>query len=148
MLLPPLLILSSEAEYKQYFIDNYCNKCPIITFDGLPVMFYPDMFEHAFYRRTRPNWRAPKDSVDKSRCERMLWIKAILEDNTIIPRQGYDKARRRYDNTSRVAFLAPNNYLVVIRNAGMSWRFVTAYLVDNQEAANKILASPVWSKYK
>lgn len=146
MSLPPLLKLSSEAEYKQYFIDNYCNKCPVITFDGLPVMFYPDMFEHAFYKRAKPKWRAPKDCVDSDRCERLPWIKAVLEDRTIVPKQGYDKARHKYDNTRRIAFLAPNNYLVVIRNVGAKWRFVTAHLVDNQDTANKILSSPVWNK--
>ncbi len=146
MSLPSLITLSSEAEYKQYFVDNYCHKSPLVTFDGLSVMFYPDMFEHAFYRRTKAAWKAPKDRLDNDRCTRLPWIKPILEDETIELKQGYDKARHIYDNKSRVAFLPSQNYLVVIRNAGTSWRFVTAYIVDNQETANKILASPIWCK--
>lgn len=144
MSLPELLNLSTEEEYKNHFINEYCNKSPIATFDGLPVMFYPEMFEHSFYKRTRANWRAPKDQMDIDRCQRMPWIKAVLNDSTIVPRQGYDKARNRYDNDNRVTFLAPNNYVVVIRKAGSNWRFVTAYLVDNAAAASKIQASPPW----
>lgn len=146
MSLPPLLTLSSEAEYKQYFINNYCLKSPLTTFDGLSVMFYPDMFEHAFYRRTKAAWKAPKDCLDIDRCTRLPWIKAVLEDKTIELKQGYDKARHLYDNKSRVAFVSSQNYLVVIRNAGTSWRFVTAYIVDNQDTSNKILTSPIWHK--
>lgn len=144
MALSELLFLSSEAEYKAYFIKNYCNVSPIATFDGLPVMFYPDMFEHAFYKRTEARWKAPKDRMDLDRCQRMNWIKDVLNDDTIIPRQGYDKAHNRYDNNSRVAFLGPNDYIVVIRKAGETWRFVTAYLVDNEWAKRKIMASPAW----
>lgn len=144
MSLPELLTLSTEEEYKNYFVEEYCNKSPIATFDGLPVMFYPEMFEHSFYKRANASWKAPKDQMDISRCERMPWIKAVLNDSTIIPRQGYDKARNKYDNDNRVTFLAPNNYIVVIRKVGNKWRFVTAYIVDNAAAASKIQASPAW----
>lgn len=148
MNLPKLLILSSEEEYKNHFIAEYCKKSPIATFDGLPVMFYPEMFEHAFYKRTAPKWTAPKDRMDLDRCKRMPWIKEVLKDSSIVPRKGYDKARDRYDENNRVAFLSPENYLVVIRKAGSVWRFVTAYLVDNEAAAKKIKDSPVWRAEK
>lgn len=144
MALSELLYLSSEEEYKKYFIENYCKVSPIATFDGLPVLFYPEMFEHAFYKRAKASWRAPKDSLDRERCKRMRWIKNVLNDDSIIPRQGYDKARNRYDNSRRVAFLAPNDYIVVIRKAGATWRFVTAYVIDNERTKKKILSSPAW----
>jgi hypothetical protein len=44
----------------------------------------------------------------------------------------------------RVAFLAPNDYIVVIRKAGATWRFVTAYVIDNERTKKKILSSPAW----
>lgn len=75
MAIPDLLTLPSEADYKQYFVDNYCATSPLFTWDGLPVMFYPDMFEHAFYKRAAKQWRAPKSMVDWDRCKRMPWIK-------------------------------------------------------------------------
>lgn len=146
MSLPALRNFANEAECKQYFIDNYCN-AEISTHDGIKVKFHEDMFEHAFYIRVNKTWRSHKDHFSKERGERIDWIKYVLNDPTIIPRQGYDKAHKRYDNTRRVAFLAPNNYVVVILidNQGEG-RFVTAYLVDKPEVANKINSSPVWVK--
>ena len=76
----------------------------------------------------------------------MDWIKAVLEDPSIVPYQGYNKATGTYDGSRRVAFLTPENYLVVIREDGEKWRFVTAYVVDNPSTASKILSSPIWKR--
>lgn len=141
-----LIRLATETEYKQLFVDTYCTPGPIYTWDNLPVMFYPDMFEHAFYKRAIKNWKAPKSSIDLSRCERILWIKEVLSDSSIVPRQGYDKAKNTHDNTRRVALCTPEDYLVVIRNDGNKWRFVTAYLIDNAGTKRKILSAPIWQK--
>jgi hypothetical protein len=111
--LPALKNFVNESECKQYFIDNYCNQ-EIFTHDGIRVKFQEDMFEHAFYVRKVKKWKAQKDHFATDRGERIDWIKYVLQDSTIIPRQGYDKARKRYDNSRRVAFLAPNNYVVII----------------------------------
>ncbi len=144
---PEILNLLNEEAYKNYYVENYCNKCPIFTFDGIPVMFYPEKFEHAFYKRSKATWKAKKSLFDVSRAERMDWIKAVLQDPQIIPKKGFDKARDSYDNKRRVTFLNEENYLVVIeldkKGKGI---FVTAYLVDNENAAEKIRSSPNWEK--
>lgn len=143
-MLPPLLNLSNEAEYKNYYIENYCNK-EIKTYDGILVKFHEDTFEHSFYKRKRKTWKAKKDVFSKERGERMDWIKHVLNDPSITPKKGYDKAKQSYDSTRRVAFLNEENYLVVIYiNKHGVGKFVTAYLVDNDEAANKIRNSPNW----
>lgn len=144
MAIPDFLSLSTEAEYKQYFVDNYCVKSPLLTWDGLPVEFYPDMFEHAFYKRTAKAWKAKKDCVDFERCKRMPWINEVLQDSTIIPRQGYDKARGKNDNSRRIALVSREKYVVVIRSTGRTWRFVTAYIIDNIDTYNKLMAAPKW----
>jgi hypothetical protein len=146
MSLPALKIFADESECKQYFVDNYCNQ-EIFTHDGIRVKFHEDMFEHAFYIRTAKKWKAQKDYFATDRGEHIDWIKYVLQDPTIVLRQGYDKARKRYDNSRRVAFMAPNNYVVIILidNKGAG-RFVTAYLVDSEDVANKISGSPVWVK--
>lgn len=147
MTLPALVQLATEEEYRQYYIENYCNKSPIYTYDQIPVTFYPEKFEHAFYKRTNKTWKAKKDQFFRSRGERIDWIKCILQDKSITPKKGYDKATGSYDNSRRVAFLSKDMYLVVIyiNNKGEG-SFVTAYEVDNQNAANKILNSPDWEK--
>lgn len=146
MLLPPLVHLDSEDAYYERFVAIYCSGNSIITWDGLPVVFYPEMFTHAFYKRKSRSWKAKKDSFDVSRGERVDWIKAVLEDPSIVPYQGYNKATGTYDGSRRVAFLTPENYLVVIREDGEKWRFVTAYVVDNPSTASKILSSPIWKR--
>jgi len=145
--LPELRKFTNEEECKEYYIEHYCNNTEIKTFDGICVRFYEETFEHAFYVRTRKSWKAPKDNYSIERGERIDWIKSVLEDPSIIPRKGYDSAKKNYDNSRRVTFLAPNNYVVVIYiNAKGEGKFVTAYLVDNQDTANKIASSPVWEK--
>ena len=145
MSLPALRSFASEAECKQYFIDNYCN-AEISTHDGIKVKFHEDMFEHAFYVRTTKSWEAKKDHFSTDRGERIDWIKDVLNDPTITPRQGYDKAKKRFDNSRRVAFLAPNNYVVIIQLIGnREARFVTAFIVDSTDVASKISANPVWN---
>ena len=145
MSLPALRHFANEAECKQYFIDNYC-KAEISTHDGIKVAFHEDMFEHAFYVRAQKKWKSQKDHFSIDRGERIDWIKHVLSDPTIIPRQGYDKARKRADNSRRVAFLTPNNYVVIIQLLGKrKARFVTAYLVDGADVAAKINSSPLWN---
>ncbi len=48
------------------------------------------------------------------------------------------------DNNSRIALVSQEKYVVVIRNTGKSWRFVTAYLIDNINTYNKLMSSPAW----
>lgn len=144
MAIPDLLKLPSESAYRNHFIENYCALSPVFTWDGLPVMFYPEMFEHAFYKRAAKQWSAPKEKVDWDRCERMDWIKGVLADSTIIPRQGYDKATGKNDNRRRVVLVSQEKYVVVIRADKQRWRFVTAYLIDNNYTYNKLMAAPLW----
>lgn len=146
MAIPNFLFLSTESEYKRYFVDHYCANSPLLTWDGLPVEFHPDMFEHAFYKRTVKSWNAKKDCVDFERCKRMQWIEEVLQDSTIVPRQGYDKARGRNDNRRRVVLVSKEKYVVIIRRAGKSWKFVTAYLIDNDSTYYKLMSAPVWVK--
>lgn len=143
-MLPPLVEFNTEIEYEQYYIKNYCNK-QITTYDGINVTFYQETFKHAFYKRSKKTWRSRKDRFSKERGERIDWIKYVLSDPNIIPKKGYDKEKQSYDSTRRVAFLNEENYLVVIYiNGRGEGKFVTAYLVDNDEAADKIRNSPNW----
>ena len=145
MSLPALRCFTSETECKQYFIDNYCHT-EICTHDGIRVKFHKDMFEHAFYVRSSKSWKSKKDHFSTDRGERIDWIKYVLNDSTITPRQGYDKEKKRPDNSRRVAFLARNNYVVIIQLTGKRMaRFITAYIVDSADVARKINASPVWN---
>lgn len=76
----------------------------------------------------------------------MPWIKEVLSDSTIVPRQGYDKATGRNDSTRRVALLSKERYVVVIRYTDNNkWAFVTAYIIDNERTYNKLVSAPRWT---
>lgn len=37
---------NEQFNVSEFHILDYCNKSPIITYDGISVMFYPEQFEH------------------------------------------------------------------------------------------------------
>ena len=43
-----ILHLKTQQEYKEYYIEEYCNK-PIYTFSEILVKFYKSQYEHAFF---------------------------------------------------------------------------------------------------
>ena len=108
-------------------------------------MFYPEMFDHAFFKRKEKTWRSQKNQVDFERCKRMPWIEEVLNDSTIVPRQGYDKATGRNDSTRRVTLVSKERYVVVIRYIDKNkWAFVTAYIIDNERTYRQLMNAPRW----
>ena len=83
MALPPLVIYATEAEYRTHFTSKYVGqKNAIKTFDGIAVRFFQENFNHAFF--TSSSRRFPqKNKFDKSRAERIDWIKYVLADSTM-----------------------------------------------------------------
>ena len=145
MAYPPLLSLADEQSYRARYEAIYC-VAPIITFDGISVRFRKDAFDHCFFMSTRRN--GTKDSFSAQRAERIDWIQATLQDPSAELFEGWDKKKKRYDATRRVA-LVMSNYVVIIRFTGnSSAEFVTAYLVDTEENLKKIKASPKYTQKK
>jgi hypothetical protein len=142
MTYPPLVHYSDEKDYRAHYERVYC-MCPICTFDGIRVRFRKEKFGHCFFKSMHRN--GIKDSFSTSRAERIDWIKATLQDPNAELFEGWDKERKRYDATRRVA-LVMGNYVVIIRFTGSSSaEFVTAYLVDTDENLKKIKSSPRYS---
>ena len=141
MPLPPLLSLPNETAYRTYFEAQYCNTT-VVTFDGITVQFFSEMFNHAFYRDSS---RTAKDKAnfDLKRAQRMDWIKAVLEHSSL---QLY---RRVMPNSKvrRIALEPSTPYAVIIqidsRNAHRA-RFITAYVVDSPSALTKMRSNPRW----
>lgn len=133
----------TEAELRKLWSDTYCN-APIKTFDGIEVKFYSNMFDHAFFES------ADRKAKDKSilsynRCEKILWIKDVLEDNTALIKKGWDSLNKAYVEDKRIA-LVKGNYMVVIQiyRQGKA-RFITAYQIDNDLNLEEIKNSPDWT---
>jgi len=143
---PDLVYYTNKEEYKQHFIDNYCDdNGPAQTFDGIQVYFYSDMFEHAFFESS--DRRGSKDVFSTKRAERIDWIKAVLQDASAELYEGYDSKNKNYDNSRRVAIITEDDYVVIIRfTKGIQAKFVTAYVADSGRTAIQIRTSPKWIK--
>ncbi len=135
----------SEAELRQLWADTYCDPAsPIITFDGIQVQFFPEMFDHAFYESVD---RLAKDKSELSlnRCEKMLWIKDALQDTEATLKKGWDSKTKSYDGSRRVALVKGNYVVILLLFLQKRARFITAYQIDNEENLAKLLAGPDWA---
>ena len=136
----------SEAELRSLWHETYCRE-HIITFDGITVHFYPEMFDHAFYE-SDDRLEKDKSILSLNRCEKMLWIKDTLEDPTAILKQGWISRKKSHDPTRRVA-LIKGNYVVIINIMGNGKaRFITAFQIDDEENLEKLKNGPDWAQKK
>jgi len=136
----------TQGELRQLWKKEYCdNSNPIHTFDAVLVKFNEPMFNHCFFESANRQV-GDKSILSLNRLEKMLWIKETLQDPTAILKKGWDKKKKTYNNTRRVAFVK-GNYIVVIRFTGvLRAQFVTAYEHQNDGNINKIKNSPDWVK--
>jgi hypothetical protein len=142
MAYPPLVHYSTEAEYRSHYERVYC-RGPIATFDGIKVRFRKDQFDHCFFESTKRD--GSKDQFSSLRAPRIDWIKTTLEDPAAELHCGWDKKRKCYDSSHRVAVVV-GNYVVVIRLTGSGTAaFVTAYLADSSSTIAKIRQAPQWT---
>ena len=137
--LPPLLHFQYISAYRSHFIRHYCNT-QIKTFDKIVVRFFPENFNHAFYRDSSPMAK-DKSNFDTDRAQRVDWIKAVLADpNVEIYQRVMQNAKIR-----RIALEPTIPYVVIIqidtRNSFFA-KFVTAYVVSSQSVLGKIRSNP------
>ena len=133
----------TEAELRQLWSDTYCND-PIITYDGIEVKFYSNMFNHAFFESYN---RKEKDKLILSlnRCEKMFWIKDTLEDSSAILKQGWINKTKTYDNNRRVAFVKGNYVVIILIYSVKKARFISAFEINNVDNLKLFLGGPDWT---
>ena len=133
---PPLLQDKTPAEYRSYFEATYC-RGPITTFDGIEVRFRKRDFNHCFFESVAEK----DDTFSYQRAERVLWIKAALQDPHAELYVGWDNKKKRLAKDRRVAIVV-QNYVVVIRFTGAkSAAFVTAFVAE-EDTLRKIRKAP------
>ena len=141
MLLPPLLYRPDAAAYRMHFIRHYC-MTPVVTFDSISVEFFPEVFEHAFYRDSNPTAN-DKAVFDLARAQRLNWIRAVLEEPTCNLYRRTMPGHR----TRRIALEPTTPYAVIIQIDTRSLtraRFITAYIVDSTRALQGMISNPRW----
>lgn len=140
---PNFITLPTPEDYKKYYVEKYCKK-GLQTFDGIEVTFHEDRFDHAFYESS-DKVNGNKDIFSVERAKRIDWIEYVLKNPNAELYVGWDKKRKTYDNSRRVAIITPEDYVVIIMITGnKKGKFVTAYYADN--SAIKIRTAPIWSE--
>jgi hypothetical protein len=142
--MPPLLKLADQNAYRAHYELAFC-RGRIVTYDGIPVFFDKEKFDHAFFESS--GRRGEKDVFSPDRAMRMDWITAALEDRQALRFQGWNKKRNCCDPTRRVTVVI-DDFIVVIalsltKANTLKAKFVTCYCADN--SIGKITASPPWT---
>jgi hypothetical protein len=138
-----LTFLGDEKDYRELFINTYCNPAaPITTFDGIVVKFFPEYFDHAFYESSN-KVNNDKAQFSYHRARRIMWIKEALEDPTGDLRVGWNKKNEDYDAQRRVV-IVQEDYVVIIwiNPSGKGAKLITAYHAET--SIEKIKESPKW----
>jgi len=141
---PGLVRYNTENEYRKHYEAGYCTKkSDIKTFDGIPVYFKKNSFDHAFYESSHRG--KTKNTFSRQRAERVDWIATALADASGELYIGWDKKRKRFDKTRRVC-IVQRNYVVVIRFNRLRTKafFVTAFVADTPKTIRKIRRNPKW----
>ncbi|WP_304344095.1 hypothetical protein [Chryseobacterium koreense] len=134
----------SEEELREIWKTEYCQKS-IVTFDGIIVQFFDQMFDHCFFE-SHSRREKDKSILSLNRLEKIYWIKDTLQDPEAILKDGWDSKTGSYDKSRRIALVKNNYIVVIIIFSPVKARFVTAYEVNSEENLKKILASPDYKK--
>lgn len=137
---PPLLQNKTPDEYRAFFEATYCI-VPVSTFDGIQVRFRKRNFNHCFFESVYDK----DDEFSFIRAERLLWIKAALEDPNSQRYVGWDSKSKRYDKRRRVTLVKGNYVVVIALKKALRADFITAYVADNGYTLAKIKSSPKWT---
>ncbi|HHA5679188.1 hypothetical protein ACFHPT_03020 [Enterococcus faecium] len=138
----PLKKLQTMDEYRMHYEKKYCTST-ILTHQGLPVRFYPERFDHAFYKNSNRRTK-DKSLFSLERAERIDWIEEVLKDPNVTIYAGWDSKKKRHDFSHRASLITPDGYVVVIRKINDSKAtFVTAYVIDDLSVFDKIKSNPI-----
>jgi len=136
---PPLLKDKTPSEYRSFFEANYC-RGPITTFDGIEVRFRKRDFNHCFFESVREK----DDTFSPQRAERLLWIKAALQDSAAEIYVGWNSQKKRPAENRRVAIVMGNYVVIVALTGGRTADFVTAFVAGDRALRN-IRTNPKWT---
>jgi hypothetical protein len=136
---PFFLCFNTIPEYRRHFESVYC-KGPVMTFDGIPVRFRKNDFDHAFFETISQK----DDTFSKKRAMRMDWILAALQDAGAERYVGWDKKKKRYDSLRRVTLVKQDYVVVIALDKKGGANFITAFVADTPRTLVMIRKSPVW----
>lgn len=141
-MLPPLLKLDSERDYRDHYERTLVNGGPVVLADGTKVYFYLSNFDHAFFGYSN-KWDAKKDKFDLDRAERMDWIAYVLLSPSA---EAFKDEHSSMRKIRKITLLSSQKYLVVTQvESNKKEIFVTAFPCTDSKAA-QVRNSPKWTK--
>ncbi len=141
---PALVNYATEQEYRGHYLRNYCAKgVEVWTFDKTRVFFPKHWFDHGFYE----NKNGVVDGrvfFNRSRAERIDWIKWTLENPNAELFQGWNNKKKAVDPFRRVAVVL-SSYVVVIQMQPKGGSVIITAFPAVPETLDKIRHMPKWS---
>ena len=159
--LPPLEICSDLANWKLYedqiyemFLNDFVNSQTFYIDDPVKIKKYPviDGREEAFWHVTCQDYSHKHErSPDLRRCERIRWIRKLIENNDCNQEECIFcdgiKVWNEADNKNRIHILFENErYMVVLEPRNNYYLLITAFYFDQDHALRKKLNK--YEKYK
>lgn len=131
-----------EALYRT-FRSDFKDRNRQLTFRGKPIRtsYHPayDDKDYSFWHLIQEGEVEDERTPDLRRCERIAWIRPIIE-NAIDPCVNvWENVRaRRRGNERRVLLWLNQEYLVVLGDRGSYWSLVTAYMTERANRIDKL----------
>jgi hypothetical protein len=137
------LELSTESEYLEYFVENYCRQ-KIFTHDGFRIYFRKKHFYHAFFDTVVSH----KDYFSVERAQHMPEIKKILQSEKSKCHCGWDSRKKKFNPRRRVSYILGPFVVIVQLNRNkktknISGDFITCFEAD-EITFKRIKSDPVW----
>jgi hypothetical protein len=137
--LPPLLNLGSKEEYREHYLRTLVDGPPVITPDGVKIIFYAEKFDYLFSGYSS-KWLTKKDTFDIERAKRMDWIRALLESNQVDTRAEIMSAWE----TRRNVIDYQNCYMIVTKPIRTGVEVIKTAFPCTQAKAAEVRARPRW----
>ena len=137
---PSLLQGKRPDEYRTFFESTYCRR-PVQTFDGIEVRFRRRDFNHCFFESVKTK----DDTFSFIRAERLLWIKAALQDPDSDRFVGWNAKKKRHDENRKVTLVKGNFVVIIVLTGNQKADFVTAFVADSEKTLRKIRSGPRWT---
>lgn len=141
--LPDIISFSDyNSDWKKYleklfkiFKKDFINSKPLynskpVLFDNRQINGYPACFWHLITEeKTKDYDRISEENVSLSRCERVCWIKPIIENHSDNIVSVWKNRRKRKTNT---IFLLENfDYIIILTNVKNRFYLLTAYCIHS-----------------
>ncbi|MCK5061986.1 hypothetical protein KAR28_05585 [Candidatus Parcubacteria bacterium] len=119
--------------FKRDFIDSrlHYNSKPVI-FDNREINNYPACFWHLITEdKIKDYSRIDIENISLLRCERVCWIKPMIENHTHEVVSVWENTRyNRGKKSNTVFFMEDYDYVVILTNIKNRFYLVTAYFVN------------------